>query len=274
MNQHQPARRDETIVTEDGTQGQDTGHAAADETTVHAEYVDEAVDGPAAEDETQDDEVEEEVYEPAAPRVVTINRSLFLAMVAFGALAIVALGAATAWLALDRGGNDDPVVATVNGEQIRRSEYDKAVAQNNGEEVLDGLVIERLIAGEAKKRNITVDEGEAGRLLDEQRQQFGNEAAFQAALAQAGLTEADFNRQLRLGVMLRQMVADQTQVSEQEVNDMYQANAAQYAGMSETDAKEQIREGIERQRENAAARDLLDQLRANAEIETQLPGKS
>ena len=268
MNEHQPARRDETIATEDGTRGPEAADVPADETIVRTEYVAESVDGPAP-----DDEIDEDAYQPAPRRVVTINRSLFLAMVTFGALAIVALGAATAWLALDRGG-DDPIVATVNGEQIRRSEYDKAVASTSGEQVLDDLVMERLIADEARKRNIAVDEGEASRLLDEQRQQLGNEAAFQAALAQAGLTEADFSRQLRLGVMLRQMVADQTQVSEQEINEMYQANADRYAGMSEAEAKDQIRSGIRRQREGAAARDLLDQLRANAQIETRLPGKS
>jgi len=268
MNEHQPTRRDETVATEDGTRGPETADLSADETIVRAEHVDESVDGPVADEDLVDD-----VYQPAPPRVVTINRSLFLAMVTFGALAIVALGAATAWLALDRGG-DDPVVATVNGEKIRRSEYDRAVAQNNGEEVLDTLVVERLIAAEAKKRNITADEGEASRLLDEQRQQFGNEAAFQAALTQAGLTEADYSRQLRLGVMLRQMVADQAQVSDQEINEMYQANADRYAGMSEAEAKDQIRSGIQGQREGAAARDLLDQLRTNAQIETRLPGRS
>jgi foldase protein PrsA len=269
MNQDQPQRRAQPDTPDTDEGWKEPGDGPAVETVVLAEYQD---------DETVDladgEEVEAEQFEPTSRPVVTINRSLFLAMVAVGVLAILALGATTAWLALDRGGDEDPVVATVNGEQIRRSEYDKAVAQNNGEEVLDGLVIERLIAGEARKRNITVDEGEATRLLDEQRQQFGNEAAFQAALAQAGLTEADFNRQLRLGVMLRQMVADQSQVSDQEVNDMYQANAERYAGMSETEAKEQIRSGVKQQRENAAARDLLDQLRANAEIETRLPGKS
>jgi foldase protein PrsA len=272
MNEDQPRNGAEPDAVDSHSRWMEPAESPVVQTAVRVEEEGGAAEMPL------DHSAEEEAAtssEPPRRSVVTINRSLFLAMVTLGSLAILALGAATIWLALDRnGGGDDPVVATVNGEQIRRSEYDRAVAQNSGEAVLDNLVVERLIANEAKKRNIMVDEGEASRLLEEQRQQFGNEAAFQSALSQAGLTEADFVRQLRLGVMLRQMVADQTQVSEQEVNDMFQANADRYAGMPEADAKEQIRTGIQRQRENAAARDLLDKLRAEAQIETRLPGKS
>ena len=249
-------RQDEVIVAE-----------SADETVVEYEMPDAERDG-------EDDEA---ALEPAGAgrRVVQINRGLFLAMVTFGALAILALGASTAWLALDRRDNGgDPVIATVNGEQIRRSEYDRAVAQQNGEEVLENLVLERLITSEAKKRNITVDDQETARLLDEQKQQLGGEQAYQSALAQSGLTEEDVTRNLRLRAMLSRMVADQVQVSDEEVDAMYRSNADRYAGQPEAQAKEQIKAGIQRQRESAVLPQFVDQLRTGAKIETHLPGKS
>jgi hypothetical protein len=263
MNEHQPGRPSEPTVGA-VEMAEQPAIDAVTETVAPDEYADAP---PVAEPVVE--------YAPERRGVVTINRALFVSILSVGVLAILALGAATTWLALDRrGGPEDPVIATVNGEAIRRSEYDKAVAQGSGQDVLDQLVVERLIAAEAKKRNIAVDEAEAARLLDEQKQQFGDESAFQAALAQAGLTETDLGRQLRLSTMLRQMVADKAAVSDQEVNDAYQATASRYAGMSEAEAKEEIRGGLKQQRENAAARDLLTQLRTEAQIETKLPGKS
>jgi foldase protein PrsA len=212
--------------------------------------------------------------EPAPRRTVTMGRGAFIAMVSVGVLAILALGAATTWLALDRRGTDDPVVATVNGEAIRRSEYDRAVAQNSGEEVLDGLIAERLIETEARKRNVTVDDGETAREVDGLKQQFGGDAGFQAALAQQGLTETDLTRRIRLSAMLRRMVEGEAQVSDQEVNAAYTANAERYAGQPEAQVKEQIKTNLQEQKEQAAMGDLLEELRTQATIETKLPGKS
>ena len=271
MNEHE-RRRADMSPAEGGPRDEQQAE------TVVAEAAEETVHEYEMPDLAPDEEEDERELEPAdaGRRVVQINRGLFLAMVTFGALAILALGASTAWLALDRrdGSADDPVIATVNGETIRRSEYDKAVAQQNGEEVLDTLVIERLIESEAKKRNIAVDDAEATRMIDEQRQQFSSEMEFQAALAQAGLTQEDFSRRLRLSAMLRRMVSDRIQVSNDEVEAMYQANADRYAGQSADQAREQVRATLQRQRENSAIGEFLEQLRAGDKIETHLPGKS
>ena len=274
MNEHTSSRRDDAARSENAPVAE---RVATEDVPVEERREPLAGTDPGV-DHLHDDALDgDEDYAPvAAPRgVVQISRPLFLAMVTFGVLAILALGTATALLALDRRDGNDPVVATVNGETIRRSEYDKAVAENSGEEVLDGLVLERLVTSEAKKRNITVNDEDAARLLDEQKQQFnGNEQAYQAALTQAGLTEEDLIKQLRLREMLRRMVSDTVQVSDQEAEEMYRANADRYAGQTAEQAKEQIKSGLQRQKENSAIGDLLDQVRADAKIETHLPGKS
>jgi len=231
---------------------------------------------PAAGEASDDAGSYESAYEPAPRRVVTMGRGAFLTMVIGGLAAIVVLGAATVFLALDRGdGSNDPVVATVNGEEIRRSDYDQAVAQSNGEQVLDQLILERLITAEAQRREITVDDQEATRLLDDLRQQeqLEDDEVFQLALEQAGLTEEGLAHQLRLNEMIRRMVADQTQVSDQEVDSEYQANQAAYAGQDEAQAKALIKSDLQQEKESSAAQGLLQQLRAGADVEMKLPGK-
>ncbi len=111
----------------------------------------------------------------------------------------------------------DPVVATVNGDVIRRSEYDRAVAARDGKQVLDALIGERLIEAEARKRGIVVDDQRLTQLVDERRKNFTDDAAFQAVLQRSGLTEHTLRAQLRSQELMRQLVADQATVTEQEV---------------------------------------------------------
>src|SRR5437867_1581271 len=83
----------------------------------------------AMEDWNEDEEYEAEQDEPdGAP--VRRRRGLLVVAAALGGVVLLAAGVAGGF-ALGRRGSD-PVVATVNGEQIHRSEYDRAVAQNAG----------------------------------------------------------------------------------------------------------------------------------------------
>jgi hypothetical protein len=219
-------------------------------------------------------ETEEDTYEPAQPSVIQMRRPVFLALAGVAVVAILALSAATAWLAIDRQGTDDPVVATVNGEQIRRSEYDRLVAHGQGPVVLDGLVTERLIAAEARRRNVTADDAEVQQLFDAQRSQFDSDEEWEGALVQAGLTEQELRRQIEISTLVRKMVADKAQVSDQEVDTAYTANADRYAGQPVDAAKQQVRQALVRQKEATAGRELIDEMRGSAKIEMHVPGKA
>jgi hypothetical protein len=121
---------------------------------------------------------------------------------------------------------------------------------------------------------VSADGDEVTQQIDDLKQQFGSEQAFQSALQQQGLTESALVRQFEISTLLRKMVADQVQVTDQEVDTQYQANAQQFEGQPEADAKQQIRENLEEQKANTAARSLLGQLRGEAEVEMKLPGKT
>jgi len=229
---------------------------------------------PAHEDEAITEVYAVEEIEPRPRNVIELSRPLFLSLAMAAVVAILALGAVAAWLILDRRDARDPVIATVNGEQIHRSEYDRAVAAGNGSEVLDALVTERLITSEAKRRNVTPDEAEVAKLLDEQKTQFGSAAEFTAALGRAGLSEDDFMKRLRQFALLRRMIADRTAVSDQEVNAFYTANAERFAGQPEATAKVQARATLVSQKEGGAVTDFIEEIRAAAKIETKLPGKA
>lgn len=218
------------------------------------------------------DATPEPVYEHPAPAVVQIRRGLFYTVAGIAAFLIVGLAVATTLLALrDTGGDDDPVVATVNGEEIRRSEFDQALAEGPGQDILDNLIVERLIQAEAQKRGIIVDDIRGRELLDEQKARFEDDDEFEAALEGAGITENQLIHQLRLSEMLRQMVAVESTVTDQEVEQEYQANKAQFGTLPENEARQQVRDSLKEEKEGQAVQVLLAELRGKADIETFLP---
>lgn len=224
-----------------------------------------------AEDEFVEDGEDDE-YEEVG--VVRFRRGPFLALAGLAALAIIGLAAATGWLLYDRQSDEEPVVAIVNGEKIRRGEYDTAVASGTGDEVLDNLILEHLIMTEAAQRQLQISDERVLELLDEQKKRIGGDAEYQAALAQAGLTEQQLSRQLRLSEMLRLMVADQVQITEAEVATEYEATKAQYPNQTLDQARPQVTEQLKSRKENTVIRAFLEDLRGKATIEKFLPGKA
>lgn len=207
-------------------------------------------------------------------RVVQMPRGLFITAATVAALLVLGLGAATTYLLIDRRGGDDPVVATVNGDRIRRSEYDRAIAADNGSQVLDRLVLERLVEAEAKKRGIAVDDQQTARLIEDQKKGFDSEEQFQSALDQNGLNEQQLGKALRLNELLRQLVGEKANVTDQEITQAYEAGKDQYAGKSLDQAREEIKSSLERQKTSQAVPELLQRLKAGAKIETHVPGKT
>ncbi len=220
------------------------------------------------EDDEQADEYDD--YEPDDRSVVRIPRGLFIAVSALAALLIIGLAASTVVLARRDRSGADAVVARVDGEPIRRAEYDRAAAGQGGE-ILDGLITEKLVFAEAKRRGVAVDDQRVASLLDEQRQKFGSDDEYQAALQQAGLSEDDLSKRLRLTEMLRQLVADKTSVTDEEISGAYTSAMDRYPGQTLDQARAQIREELSRQKANTAIPTLVEQLKSNAKIETNLP---
>lgn len=254
--------------------------AAVDDTAaVHVDEPDDTADVAAVEDGEPEPAYDDgdEIYDERPRRVVSIPRGVFAAGLAFVTLLVLGLGVATGWLWYDRSHQKtpDPVVATVNGEQIRRSEYDKAVARGEGAQVLDTLVTERLIESEARKRGITIDQAENDRLLNDQKSRFGSDAEFTAALQQNGITESDLRERIRTNELLRRLVGDKISVSEEEITarfDQAKDQNGQIGGQTLTVLHDQIRDAIEREKLNNTVPQFLEDLRAGAKIETKVPG--
>lgn len=130
------------------------------------------------------------------------------------------------------------IVARVNGENIPRTDFERAVkvleARAGGQVpaerrdeilrgVLDQLVTYHVLAQEAHKRNLDATDQELQQRVAEVRQQFPSEQAFATALKQRGMTPQQFQADTRNDIT---------------VNKLMQAEAATATLVGEPDAKE------------------------------------
>jgi peptidyl-prolyl cis-trans isomerase C len=139
------------------------------------------------------------------------------------------------------------IVARVNGEPIRKTDFEKAlmnVEANAGgpvppdqrdrvyRGVLDQMIGFRLLIQETKSRKMVVPDGELDKRVEQIRSRFPTEEAFKQALQEQNVTVEDLRtdalNDLLVGNMLQAEVAPKVSVTPEQVNDFYQKNPAQF----------------------------------------------
>lgn len=141
----------------------------------------------------------------------------------------------------------DYIMATVNGEVVTYSQFKQRVFEieeayrevYSGEEfekqlrdrkksILDDLIEECLLLGEAKKENIKVDKIEIERMLNTAKSKFKNSNDFYRVLRNEGLTletlEKKYSRILMIKKIIQFKVNSKVKIEPYEISQYYQAH--------------------------------------------------
>jgi len=225
-------------------------------------------DAPVEEPENGEDANEDDV-EYVEENVVVIRRRAFVLLAAAAALLIVALAAANVYQAV----RPAPAVAKVNGAAISRKDYDKAVAAQDGQQVLDNLINDRLVKQDAAKKHVSVSTDEVDAKLKEIKGQIGTEEQYKQALSAQHITELSLRDSIRNFLLLQKLTADRNQVSDADVQTAYsQGKDTEYQGKSLDDVKDQIKSQLTQDKQQQAQSSYLDDLKKNAKISLHIPG--
>ena len=146
----------------------------------------------------------------------------------------------------EAGAAPDTPVAAVNGETISKWQLDRelagiqgrmarqgqsvpdgALAQIRGQ-VLDQMIGEELLFQESRKQKINVDDQKIQAQIDEMAQSFEDKAAFDLALANAGLSREVLTERLRRQMAIQQLIEEKIvaglEVAEARADEFYKAN--------------------------------------------------
>ncbi len=118
------------------------------------------------------------------------------------------------------------VMAVVNGEDIRREALGAACVERFGEETLEGMVNKHLIEHHCRNRNITVTDAELSAEIDRMAARFkiGREQWLQMLEKERGINEQQYTHDILWPTLaLRKLAADQLTVSQQQIQEAYDA---------------------------------------------------
>ncbi len=162
------------------------------------------------------------------------------------------------------------VAAYVNGESISRLQVIRQLEKQNGKNILDQIITEKIILQEAKKRNITVTKQDTDRemkTIEDNLKQQG--MTLDQALQTQGMTKDQLNDQMRIQVLIQKMVKPPT-VTDDEVTKYIAANSEQLTEeqLAQPNFKTQIKEQLQQQKLQAAIQKFVEDLKAKSKITT------
>lgn len=198
---------------------------------------------------------------PAQSAAITSGlKSRKTLFVALGIAAILILGA----LLVMQG---YVVAATVNGKPISRFAVISELERQAGQQAIDALITKKLIADEARARNIVVDESELnGEIQTIESQMAAMGATLEDQLQQQGITEKDMRNQLIEHLTLEKLLGEQATVSEEEITAYITENKVTIPKEEEAEARKKIQEQIREQKVDQLAGSFLAELKAKANV--------
>lgn len=163
------------------------------------------------------------------------------------------------------------VPASVNGEPIFIWEYLTKLHQIAGDQVMGQVITERLIFQTARDQGVTVTPADLDTEKQKLEEQFAESGGLEAILNSQGMTRSEFDRQMRLSLLVREILAQSASISADQVNAEYEGNQSQYADLQEDEAKDKIREMLVNRYAQEQVTPWLEDVRTNARIAIYFP---
>lgn len=121
------------------------------------------------------------------------------------------------------------VVATVNGQPITEDELLEQLKYGPGPRVLVQMIDERLILGEAQRRQIRPAPEQIELKLSTAISRYGSQEALAEQLGRRGMSLDEFKDRLGLDAMLDQIAGQEASISEADIKQYYQQNQEQFS---------------------------------------------
>lgn len=191
-----------------------------------------------------------------ASRRQVSNRSLFLTFVV-----IAILGCAYGYRSLF-------VAATIDGQPVSRLAVIQQLEKQSGENALNAIITERLIATEAARSKVTIDPADIDKEIENIKVQVGAQGmTLDDALAQQGMTLDDVRKQIITQQQLKQLLGDALTVTDADIDDyITKSKITVPKNMSEDDFRTKIKEQLSNQKFGKEADKWITTARAAANV--------
>lgn len=159
------------------------------------------------------------------------------------------------------------IAATVNGSPISRISVIQELEKSSGKQALNNLITRKIIADEARKKNITVSDEELNAGIKELSDQVvARGGTLEQVLAQQGITLDEFTKNQRIQIQVEKLLGDKIMVTDAEVNKYITENKINIPKDQLAAAQTQIRSELKSEKLKNEGQKLVNSLRESAHI--------
>jgi len=127
------------------------------------------------------------------------------------------------------------VVAKINNETITKEELYNFMVSQNGSQVLDYLISEKIVEMEAKANNISVTKEEIDKEIEKAAEQYGGIEAFKQTITAYGYSMDAIREDVEKSLIIEKLLADRVEITEEEMKQYFEENKELF------DEEEQVR---------------------------------
>lgn len=158
------------------------------------------------------------------------------------------------------------VAATVNGQPIPRWTLESRLVSRYGAQTLEEVINEVLIRQAGAKKGVSVSAKDVDNKIAEIEKSLDGKISVADALAQQGMTMAEFRSQVELQLILDKLAINLIDVSDQEVADYIASNSANLVSTELASQSAEAKTILTSQKKNAAYRQIFDDLKKQAKV--------
>ncbi|NLY46612.1 MAG: foldase [Tissierella sp.] len=123
-------------------------------------------------------------------------------------------------------GSDDEIVAKIGDMIITKSEFYDELVNQNGAQVLDVLVADKIMQAEVEKQGIVVTDEEIEEDFEEMKGFYGTDEALNNELDNYGLTTEDVKRNIKSNLQIERLLEPYMDITDEEIAQHFEENKA------------------------------------------------
>lgn len=127
------------------------------------------------------------------------------------------------------GCSNEEIVAKINNEVITKDELYNLLVEQNGAQVLESLIAEKILEAETKKQNINVSEEDIQAEINKIIENYGGEEIFNQAMEYYGFTLEDIKKNITLNTKIERLLGPNISISEEEMQVYFEENKAVFS---------------------------------------------
>lgn len=152
------------------------------------------------------------------------NKKIFGLMLAIVIVGVALVGCSNG----SSNSTDDEVVAKVGDLTVTKSEFYEELVKQNGAQVLDVLIADKIMQAEVKKQNIDISKEEIEADLEEMKEFYGSDEALNQELDNYGLTLDDVRNNIKSNLQIERLLAPYIEISDEEIAEYFEENKASF----------------------------------------------